>query len=77
MAVKNVLAFRSQDVKQSNHSAAYQLQNSILEVRNLLATLLTEIKEYKHPRILSDLRTLLAPLTIDNEEDDSDDSSDQ
>lgn len=73
-AIKNVLAFKFEDIKHANHLSPAELQNSVLQAQNLLSDLLNEIEEFSLAKNIPNLKTILSSGT--KEDDDNDDSDD-
>ena len=71
--VENALAFqfKSSD-KSSDHSTIADLQNWILEAQDLFSSLRAKVEGYGHPDNLPALKPSLAPIVIEDEEEDSD-----
>ena len=69
-AIRDVLTFDYEHMNETSRSSPSELQDSILQAQNLLATLLHEIKDYSIAANLPNLKTYLAPVTVENEDDD-------
>jgi ubiquitin len=79
-AVKNVLAFKFEDMSQTQHLPSSELQDSILQTQTILSTLYREIAEFYIPKTIPDLKAIILPTPNNNEdgsdsEDDNDDVS--
>jgi ubiquitin len=80
-AVKNVLAFKFEDMGHAQLLPPSELQDSILQAQTLLSTLYREIAEFSISKTIPDLRAIILPAPTSNEDDsdseDDDVSNDQ
>jgi hypothetical protein len=80
-AVKNVLAFKFEDMDHTQLLAPSELQDSILQAQTLLSTLYREISGVSISETIPDLKAIILPTYTDNEDDsdseDDDVSNDQ
>ena len=71
-AIRNVLTL---DMNEGNYSSPDELQDSILQAQDILSTLLSEIKECYISANLPNLKKILLPMIIDEEDDDAEEET--
>ncbi|CAF3279786.1 unnamed protein product [Rotaria socialis] len=72
-AIRNVLVFEFEHTDHLEHLAPVDVQNSVLRSQALLSELLSKIKNYSVSSDVPNLKNIILPNLIDNEDKDSDD----
>jgi hypothetical protein len=75
-AIKNVLAFKFNDMNRASLLSSVELQNTVLQAQEVLSTLHRAIKEYGTVGNVSDLKTIILP-SINNDDDNNDGEDDE
>ncbi len=76
-AIKNVLALELGDMNYASSLSPTEVQNSVLQAQSILADLMHEISGFAVPEELTNLKSIISPITTDNEDqEDSEDESD-
>ncbi len=69
-AVKNILAFKLKETKDVSLMSSADLQNSVFQAQTDLSTLYHSIRHLHTSNNLSNLKSILLPTIVDNDEDD-------
>ncbi|CAF1194192.1 unnamed protein product [Adineta steineri] len=71
-AIKTVLKFEFKDLNDTSNLSPVELQNAVLQAQTVLSNLYRKISEYSISNDVPNLKNIILPITVDNEDHDDD-----